>query len=440
VSARRPSAVLVALALLTAGWALTLWVIPWSDESVNDLFVYRTFAEPFFSGAVPYRDIAFEYPPLAALVIGLPGVLGTEEETFRWAYALWTLLGAAAVVVLCGSLARGTDGDERRAMMAAALMPVLCGALLRTHFDLFPVALLLAGLLLICRDRPRSGLALLGLGAMTKAFPLVAVPIALAWLAGRGRVAWQAALACAAVVAVLSGVAAAVSPEGALDAVRYHLDRPVQIESSPALVLLALDGAGLGDATSVPSHRSDGLLHPASDAITWLFAAAFAGLVALLCLRLAAGPPTRGDLARRRLVLASLAAVAGFAALGKVLSPQFVIWVVPLGALAFAWRLHALAGAVALVAVLTQVEFPSHYFDVVAREPWAVAIVAARNLALLSVVGLSVRALSAAGAAPATAAPAPGAAPPTLHGRPRRPRSAQRSTRGPRRRSRSARS
>lgn len=440
MSARRPPALLAALALLTAGWALTLWVTPWSDESVNDLFVYRTVAEPFLSGALPYRDIAFEYPPLAALAIALPGVLGTDEETFRWAYALWTLLGAAAVVVLCGSLARATGGDERRAMMAAALMPVLCGALLRTHFDLFPVALLLAGLLLLCHGRPRSGLATLGLGAMTKAFPLVAVPIALAWLAARGRVAWQAALACAAVVAALSGAAAVMSPEGALDAARYHLDRPVQIESSPALVLLGLDGAGLGDATSVSSHRSDGLLHPASDAITWLFAAAFVGLVALLCLRLAARPPTRGDLARRRLVLASLAAAAGFAVLGKVLSPQFVIWVVPLGALAFAWRLHALAGAVALVAVLTQVEFPSHYFDVVAREPWALAIVAARNLALLAVVGLALRALSVADAAPATAARAPGAAPPTLHGRPRLPRSAPRSARGPRRRSRSARS
>ena len=35
-----------ALALLVAGWALTLWVAPWSDERVNDLFVYRGFAEP----------------------------------------------------------------------------------------------------------------------------------------------------------------------------------------------------------------------------------------------------------------------------------------------------------------------------------------------------------------------------------------------------------
>ena len=46
-----------------------------------------------------------------------------------------------------------------------------------------------------------------------------------------------------------------------------------------------------------------------------------------------------------------------------------------------------------MAAVLTQVEFPAHYFDVVAREPAAIAVVALRNLALLAVVVLAVRQL-----------------------------------------------
>jgi hypothetical protein len=113
-------------------------------------------------------------------------------------------------------------------------------------------------------------------------------------------------------------------------------------------------------------------------------------LVAVLAL-LAGLAARHGD--RRRLVLASLAAVTAFAALGKVLSPQFVIWVLPLGALAFAWRLHALGLAVLAAAVLTQVEFPAHYLDVVAREPLAIALVALRDLVLLAVLALSIRAL-----------------------------------------------
>ena len=400
-------AALLAIAVLIAGWALSLWVAPWSDERVNDLFVYRTFAEPVLSGGLPYRDVAFEYPPLAAPAIALPGLAGTGAESFRWAFALWTLAAAVAVVLLCGALAEaGAAGPRdgagglpaRRAMFAAALMPFLCGALLRTHFDLFPVALLLAGLLLLARERPRTGLAVLGLGAATKLFPLVAVPVALVWLVARGRrrEAWQGALACAAVIGTVAGTAIAISPDGAFDAVQYHLDRPVQVESSPALVLLGLDAVGAGEAESVSSHRSDGLLHPAADAIASLCLTVLVALVALLCALVAArsrGVRGFAPAAARDVVIAALAACAAFALFGKVLSPQFVIWVLPLGALAFAWRMHLLAAAVALAAVLTQIEFPAHYFDVVAREPAAIGLVAARNVALATVVGLAVREL-----------------------------------------------
>jgi Glycosyltransferase family 87 len=383
---------LAALALLVAGWAVTLWVQPWSDERVNDLFVYRSYAEPVLAGGLPYRDVFSEYPPLASPAIVTPGLLGTGAETFRFAFAGWTLLLAGAVVLLCGALAGSTGGDRRRALFAAALMPLLCGALVRTHFDLAPVALTLAALLLLCTGRPRAGMAVLGLGAMTKVFPLLIAPVALAWLAGRGRrrEAWQGAGALVAVLAVFGGAVLAASPEGGLDALRYHLDRPVQVESTPALALLALDEAGIGDAGTVASHRSDGLVHRADGLVSGALLALLAGVVALLALFAARRPEPRS------LVLASLAAVTAFVVLGKVLSPQFLIWILPLGALAFAWRMHSLAAVVAAAAVLTQLEFPARYFDLVAREPLPLALVTLRNAALLAVVALSVRALTSA--------------------------------------------
>jgi Glycosyltransferase family 87 len=382
-------AALLALALLAAGWGLTLWVMPWSDERVNDLSVYRSYAEPVLGGGLPYRDVFSEYPPLASPAIALPGVVGTAEEAFRLAYAGWTLLLATVVVLLCGALARRTGGDRRRALLAAALTPILFGALVRTHFDLAPVALTLAALLLLCSARPRAGMAVLGLGAMTKLFPLVIAPVALAWLVGRGRrrEALEGAVALIAVLAALAAAALVASPQGALDAVRYHLDRPVQIESMPAQALLALDHAGLGDALSVASHRSDGILHPADGLVSGVFAAGLVGVIALLVLFAARRPDPRS------LVLASLAAVTAFAVLGKVLSPQFMIWILPLGALGFAWRMHALAAVTAAAAVLTQLEFPARYFDLVDRETLPLALVALRNAALLAVLALAVWAL-----------------------------------------------
>ena len=380
-------------ALLAAAFGLTLLGGPWGDERVSDLFLYRSYAAGFLDGVLPYREVTFEYPPLAAPLLALGGVAGTGEETYRIAFAVLALLLAFAVLALSGALAHRTGGDRRVAMVAVALMPLLTGAMIRTHFDLAPVALTLGALLLLCAGRPRIAFAVLGIGVMTKGFPLVVVPVALAWLLARGE--RREALHATGVLVLCAGaiVAAAValSPSGAAAALTYHLERPVQIESSPASLLFALDELGAGEARVVNSHRSEGVLHPAADAVAVLFSLALVLAVALCAwgaARRRAGLPTA-----RALVLASLVATVAFACLGKVLSPQFLIWVVPLVALALAWRMHVLAAAAAAATLLTLLEFPAHYADVVAREPAWLTLVAARNLLLIVTVALALRAL-----------------------------------------------
>ena len=380
-----------ALVLLVAAFAVTLAPGPWGDDSVSDLYVYRHDAGAFRGGSLPYRDVFFEYPPLAAPVIALPALAGTGEETYRLAFAALALGLGAAVLLLTGALAERTGGDRRTAMLAVALAPLVTGAMIRTHFDLAPVALTLGALALVCAGRTRTGFAVLGLAVMTKGYPLVVAPVALAWLLARGRP--RAALAGGAVLAATVGSIAVatllVSPSGAVDAVDYHRDRPLQIESTPALVVQALDAAGAGEAARVDNYRSNGLLHPADDALTVVFAALLVvavGLCALACTR---------DPGPRELVLASLAATVAFAVLGKVLSPQYLIWVVPLAALALAWRRYALAATAAGSIALTLVEFPAHYGDVVNREPLATWLVASRNALLLATLWLALRELAA---------------------------------------------
>jgi hypothetical protein len=112
--------------------------------------------------------------------------------------------------------------------------------------------------------------------------------------------------------------------------------------------------------------------------------------------------------------------VVAFMAFGKVLSPQFLIWVIPLAALALAWRLYALAGAVVLAILLTHIEFPSRYDEVIAREPWALWLVAARNATLVAAIVLAWRAVTS------RPAPAPGSARSTSPARPVPPRPAPR--------------
>ncbi len=71
---------LLALGVLALTCAATLWLPPFDNDRVNDLYVYRVFTEPVLDGGLPYREVFFEYPPLAAPAIALPGLIGTGEE------------------------------------------------------------------------------------------------------------------------------------------------------------------------------------------------------------------------------------------------------------------------------------------------------------------------------------------------------------------------
>ncbi|MDQ3643972.1 MAG: hypothetical protein M3356_00455 [Actinomycetota bacterium] len=409
----------LALLVLAGAFTVTLLPGPWGDESVTDLFLYRSYADLFLAGSLPYRDVAFEYPPLAAPLLALPGVPGSGDGDYRLAFAALALGLAAILVMFVGGLARRTGGDPRRAMLAAAVFPLFTGAMLRTHFDLAPVALTLGALLLLASNRPRTGLAVLGAAVMTKGFPLVVAPVAVAWLVAhdRRREAVEGMAALALVVVTVAGAAAVASPGGAADAVAYHLNRPAQVESAPALVLLGLDGLGAGRADLVHSHGSEGVRHPASPAVVALFGVLLIGAVCVMTVGVVRGVSAahgggEGSGART-LVLAALGAVAAFAAFGKVLSPQFLIWLVPLAALAFGWRRPALGAAATAAIALTLVEFPAHYPDVVDRDPAALWLVAVRDAMLALAVALVARELYR-GEAPlrrSKSAPPPVAAP-----------------------------
>jgi hypothetical protein len=69
--------------------------------------------------------------------------------------------------------------------------------------------------------------------------------------------------------------------------------------------------------------------------------------------------------------------------------------VIPLFALAAAWRMRALAAAVGTAMLLTFIMFPVHFHDVVfQRTPWLVEV-GVRNLLLVAAILLAIKELAA---------------------------------------------
>jgi hypothetical protein len=382
------------LALIVV-WVVSTSVGPFSDASIGDLFVYGQYQFFLKDGLVPFRDFAFEYPPGALIPMWIAG----EDDTL-----LSVLMLVCALV--CQRSAWAIGGPVAGWLMV--LIAPVAGALVRTHFDLLPTALGLAGLALVVTRRPARGgvelaFLLFALGTMTKLWPAVLAAVAFAWLHGRGerRLAYRAAAVFA--VAVLAiGVPFAALGGFPDTMVRFHLERPVQIESTAATVLEVVGGSHVtGDPIRHDAFKSNGLDGGAADVVAVLSSAALLA-VALALLWLVWRRPEPDAL-----VLAALAITLAFVCFSKVLSPQYVVWFLPLAACAAAIPSRAArwgAGLAAVASLATQLWFPVNYFDVVYQHAWAVVAVGVRN-------GLLLGALAATAAALARS-PRPAAGPP----------------------------
>ncbi len=398
-----------ALALFLVAWLL-LHQGFWSRSAITDVPLYERYGEAMVRGLVPYRDFAVEYPPGALPVFALP-TAGEGTDGYRHVFELlmW-LCGAgalAAMLVALRALGRRL-GSLAAALLFAALAPLLLGSVVLSRFDLLPAALTAAALAALLTGRERVGCAALGLGAAAKVYPAVLLPLALAyvWRRRGRREALLGAGAFAGVVAAFVLPFALVAPGGLWDSFSVHATRGLQIESLGASVMLAAHQVAGLDLTVVSSSGSQNLSGGAADVLAALQTLLQLSAVVAIWVAFARGPADR-----ERLVRYSAAALCAFVALGKVLSPQFLIWLLPIVPLVRGRRGAAASALLGASALLTQLWFPSRYWDLaddLAAAPSWFALM--RNLVLLALVAVLVspRREAAAARVASDSAPSPG--------------------------------
>ena len=310
----------------------------------------------------------------------LPG--GAYNAAFK---TLMALCGIGALFAVMLTLV--TLGASRRRLYAAAVLfalsPLAVGPISLNTYDLFPAALTVGALAAILRRRELVGFGLLGLAATAKLYPLVLVPLAALYLwsvAGRDRT--LRALAVFAAVAVLVVLPFAIlSPGGLWDSFHSQSARGLQIESLAASVLLAAHQLGVYTATVV--HGATGaatrdlagsLPDTLATTTTLLQALAVAAVWWLFA---------RGSRGPERLILAAAAAVTGFLVFNRFVSPQYIVWLIPLVLLIPGATGIAAVALVTAALVLAQIWFfhYSHLFQlesiswlVVARDALLLAL------------------------------------------------------------------
>jgi hypothetical protein len=340
--------------------------LPLYAHEAGDRPLYQADGTAIRHGEVPYRDFALEYPPAALPVFVAPTFSGASyDAAFGW---LMAACGVGCLILV--SLSR----PDRFALPFVALSPLVIGNLGLSRFDFWPALLTVAALVLFRRDRNVIGAAVLGLAISAKLYAAVLIPLAVIWTVRRRgrRELVRAGGALIAVLAVAFVPFAVLAPHGLWSSLSGQISRPLQVETLAASFLLTF-----AHPVIMSSHGSKNVV-----GYDWL-AALTSGAVALeavtLWIAFARGPVQPARLARY-----SAACVCAFVAFGKVLSPQFLIWLVPLFALVHGRRGLAAAALLAIAFAFTLVWFPDRYLTSYVYDPHRLAwLVLLRNLVLV---------------------------------------------------------
>ncbi|MEU0835911.1 glycosyltransferase family 87 protein [Streptomyces sp. NPDC005969] len=360
-----------------AVWALTraalllcvfkVVTLPGPDVTSDVSVIYHGWSEVLKSGTYPLDDVTWQYPPVAALAVLSPALLPFLD--YASAFFVLACLCDALVLGLLLYAGRRTGRRTAGGWVWVAGVPLL-GTTAYARYDVMVTAVAVAALLAGVRH-PRVLGALAAFGALLKVWPVLL-------LAGttRGeptRRSWTAAVVTAAGLLV---VCTAALP-GALAFLGFQRDRGTEVESLGALVFHVARQFGWQGRVEL-NYGSLEFLGPhvplVSALALALSIAAFGWLVVWRLLARDFGVRTPAD--------AAFTAVLLFTTTSRVISPQYMLWLVGLAAVCVVFRSSRMGLPAVLVLIatgVTQLEFPLGFVHVVTSDAQGVTLMFVRN-------------------------------------------------------------
>lgn len=367
-------------------YAWLLWrfagLPPDLSEGSNDLRIYRDTGEALLRGEVPYRDFFIEYPPGSIPAFAPPALFSDSAGGYIALFAHEMALVLVASLVLVALTARRIFVGSHD-WIVPSLTFAVCAAMLYpvavTRYDAV-VALTLAVASFCVASGGRWGFVLayasLGFGAAAKLVPaLAALPLA---LAGR-RAAGAGFAVFFGVLALFFAPALWLGGERFVESFAYHADRGLQVESLGSSVLMNLgfvEEVGFAFGAFEARGRGVEIVSALSLPLTGVLLALTA---AMMFSEHRAGRPLPERFPRYAAAL-----ILAFMLGSKVLSPQYMIWLLPLVPLG-ATGLAGVGVSLLFVAVCwtTSQIFPIHYGALLNLDSPGPQLLLARNLLLV---------------------------------------------------------
>ncbi|HET9169157.1 MAG TPA: glycosyltransferase family 87 protein [Actinospica sp.] len=383
-------------------------VLPWFSHGavLGDVKIYHGWARILEHGSYPVHDTRWQYPPAAALIFLAPLAVSHFGASYLVVFFFLALLFDLAVLLLVLAHAdRNARADGAQPHLTGVWAWVVggfaIGPLLLMRYDVIVTALAVAGLVFPARSvRLRWSVrgALLGVGTMVKVWPGALILGLPPKGPGRRAVAWAVGTSLA-LTAILS-----LSMTGALSFLSGQSNRGIEVESVLASVFMILHWFGY-PAKVAMTYGSFQVSGPGISAV-----ASFAELLTVVgvgivlwwrLMRFKARSWTPGLMYDTAFTVVLVLVVTS-----RVLSPQYLIWLLGLAALVFTEngpmrRGTVMARPATLVmfcVLITQVEFPLLFGEVMGGQFWGTMVVAVRNVILVVACVQALRRLWHAGA------------------------------------------
>lgn len=346
----------------------------------GDVQLYQRVAHNLWDGQLPYRDYVLEYPPYAVpffMVTGLwPGERGyLGAFSAQMVLVDWLVKGLLLWMAFGWWRGQGAGAPQGEGPAAAVHAPparlflplvVFCLCTTPNHFfylqryDLIPAALCLGVLLAWWRQRHGLAGVLLMVAAGAKLYPLVWVPplLVLAWRTGRLR-------------PFVLGLAAGAAPLALMGLwmpwwrfLSFHAERGLQVESLFASIIWLGKHLGAWPAEyawvkswlEVKGPMAERLF-PVARAV---FVLATVAGVAAACWR---AHRARGGLSLPELAQTLLLPLLAFVAFSIILSPQYMIWLSVVVAVAALGQWTKPLLWITVAAFITPIIFPGYHYS-----------------------------------------------------------------------------
>ena len=399
----------------------TLQAVPYFSRGsvIGDVMLYHTWADVMGHGSYPSGDEQWQYPPAAALVMLAPKVLAHLGIGYVNSFFFVALLADAFVFALLVGQADRISAESGRephlsGVWAWVLGGLALGPIMYMRYDVIVTALAVGGLLWTVKATARRSAetaekrtwtvrgVLLGLGAMVKVWPVVlfvGVP--------GGRRGVRVLVSAVVGSLVICGLLA-VSLPGAFSFLSHQSSRGIEVEAVYASPFMIASWFGYPIRT-VHEDGNFQLAGPGTGIVaSGAIITTLIGWGILLWWRVRRFHTDRWT--------PGLMYDAGFTVLlvmvvtSRVLSPQYMIWLIGLAALCLAENGPGRRGTLMAVparmvmccTLVSQIEFPLLFHQILAHGFLGNAIVAGRNIVLLVATLLALRAMWSATTAEAS--------------------------------------